>query len=352
MENNNSSNFKILVVTPFNEKEWRWHTKNIPGYMWKIRNLDIFGKKSWFWMLAALPWAIRAKRFDLVVTHHAQMSLCMAFWMKLFNIRIKHLAYGFNHGDGRFFEGLHGTMAKWAFKDMWGVVVYSIQERELYSERYGIPQNKFSFVHWAVDDPSLDQAWLQATQRLNPYVCSMGRNNRDWGLLMNTAKDIACDFIVVCDKGALDKYTVPKNVTVYHALTSEQCASILKNAIINVITLKDDSRGTGHVTIVNSMKLGTPFVVTDNKTIADYFLAEQHGLIYSPGNPDSMRGAIETLLLNVDLRQAQSSNCKIWADKWFSADASQRALEAILQSCRAGAELPPAFPPDWLPQGG
>lgn len=341
------SSKKIVVVTPFQSDDWVWFSEDLTEYEWSIKNLNLFSKKAWFWVLRVLPLIFQIARADLVVSLSPQMSLSTAIWMRLFGIRTPHLAYGFNHGDGRFFSGMHGVIAKWAFKGIWGVVVFSEAEKEIYSNAYGIPVEKFSFTHWAVKDPDTNDAWWSAQNFEGKYICSLGRNNRDWKSLLEAAQSIPVKFVLVCTRDALQGLNIPANVTVLHDLTSAQCSSIVKKALLNVVPILDDSRGAGHITVVNSMKLGVPLVITNNATLHDYFVDGQHGSVYDANNVISLENSIRKIILANDGDHVLSRQCKDFAEEWFTEAATKRSLEALLQSAFTGAPFPPGGPLSW-----
>lgn len=339
---------KILVITPFESDGWSWFSPDFKEYEWNIKTLNLFSKKSWLWVFSVLPLIVQILRADLVVSHHPQMSLSVAIWMRLLRIKTPHLAYSFNHGNGRFFIGLHGVLAKWAFKNIWGVIVFSEAEKKIYSSAYEIPHEKFSFTHWAVRDPEIDEAWWVSQSFDKKYVCSLGRNNRDWPLLLEVAKSIPVNFVLVCNKESLKGLDIPGNVTVLNDLTSAQCSAVVRGAIVNVVPILDDSRGTGHITVVNSMKLGIPLVIANNPTLRDYFFDGLHGHVYSVKNSKSLENAIKNAILESEQSDEFSRQCRYFSGKWFTEAASRRSLNALLLSVFNGAAYPPSSPPSWV----
>jgi glycosyltransferase involved in cell wall biosynthesis len=338
---------KIVVITPFRDDDWKWFSREMGHYAWDINNLDLYAKKAWLWVVNVVPLLRKIADADLIVSHHPQMSLSIAICMRFFGMKTPHLACSFNHGNGRFFRGIHNLLAKWAFKNVWGFVVFSEEEKKIYSNFYRQEINKFSFTHWAVNDPETDGSWWHQQNFPKQYICSLGRNNRDWRLFLEVAGSIPYPAVVVCNKSDLFGLIVPNNVTVLHDLTAEQCASVVAGSLLNVVPILDDSRGTGHITVVNSMKLGVPLVIANNATLRDYFIDGQHGYVYSVGSAVSLKKSILMVLEGDVQHSTLSRQCKEFASRWFAESSAKTSLEAVLSSALRGDSLPPASPIDW-----
>jgi len=63
---------KILVVTPFDEAEWRWFGEDFgkTDYEWSFLNLDLFGKKLHRWFISSIKVSREISKFDLVSHIH------------------------------------------------------------------------------------------------------------------------------------------------------------------------------------------------------------------------------------------------------------------------------------------
>jgi glycosyltransferase involved in cell wall biosynthesis len=339
---------KIIVITPFEKNSWEWFGAKTFDHEWQFKNLNLFKIKSWLWPIYIFLLLPKLAKADLVVSHYARVSLIVSILMKLLGIKTPHLAYSFNHGDGLFFSGIYQHLATWSFRSVWGVVVYSESERLIYSKYYNIPIEKFSFTHWAVKNPELDEDWWADKNIIGDYICSLGRNNRDWKLLLEVASKMNEKFVIVCVKNALEGLVIPSNVIVFYDITSAQSASLIKWAKLNIVPILDDTRGTGHMTIVNSMKLGIPLVIANNSTIIDYFIEGEHGYAYSVADATSLRLALDIALQNTVRIEILSNNCKEFAIRWFSEESSQASLKALLDAVLRRDALPPPSPPGWI----
>jgi glycosyltransferase involved in cell wall biosynthesis len=339
---------KILVVTPFDETEWTWFGGGFGdgAYAWEFRNLALFGKRPWAWLAAAWRVAREAPAHDLLITHHPYMTFYLALALKLARVAMPHYAFSFNHGNGRFFRGLMRKLAVEAFREVRGFVVYSQQEKRIYGDYYRIPRERFSFSHWAVQPPDVGGEQPAYLERLGPYVCCMGRNNRDFELFLEAVRELGVPAVVVSKTGRLDPRRMPSNVMLRCDIPEKEAFQILARSVLSVVPLKDASTGAGHITVVTAMQLGIPQVITRLPTVSDYFVDGTHGLFVEPGSKASLREAIARVWSQPEERRRMSEAARAFADRWLCEDASRRHLQQYLEAI-VGGGVPGPVPPGW-----
>lgn len=340
---------KILVVTPFDETDWRWFGDDFGdgAYRWDVRNLALDGKRPWGWLAASLRVAREARAHDVVITHHPYMTFYLALAMRLARVERPHHAFSFNHGNGRFFRGVLRRLAVSAFRDVRGFVVYSQQEKRIYGDYYGIPADRFSFAHWAVKPPDVSGPPPACLDGLGPFVCSMGRNNRDFELFIEAVGELGIPAVIVSRTGRLDPRSLPANVVLRCDIPEAEAFRILARAAVSVVPLKDASTGAGHITVVTAMQLGIPQVITRLPTVDDYFQDGVHGLFVDQGSKASLQGAIGRLWRDGEERRRMSAAAAGYAARWFDEEASRRHLRAYLAAAVEGAGAVPPVPPGW-----
>lgn len=338
----------VLVITPFGEADWRWLADYVPSdrFTWTFRNGNLFGRREHVW----LPYAIKALRhvkdYDLVVSHHPYMTLWVAFAMRLLGITKPHLAFSFNHGNKRFFQGVRLYIAKRVLPEVAHFWVYSNSERELFHRLYDIPVEKQSFSHWAVTPPDYDPELPEDLKRLQPYISCLGRNNRDYRTFFAAMAETPANAVVVCSPQSIQGLSVPPNVTVLQNIPLKEAMTILHGALFNVVPIQDASTGAGHMTIVNAMQYGKAQLLTDVSTVRDYFRGGEHGLWVDLHSVESMRIGIARLLEDVAFRERCERNALEFAEQWFSEAAAGRVLCAALDAWGEGKAFDLA-PPNW-----
>ena len=323
-----SCSAKILVATAF-DGNWRWLERHFEedSYIWTFHRKDLLhlGRKAL--VRHAMQAAWRARQHDVIVTHGPWLTLFTAFFLKIFMVRRPHLAFTFNHGNGIFFEGLMLRLARWVLPTVDYFVTHSTYECALLSEKYGIPIERMQFTHWAVDYPDQHAAILGD----EPYVCCIGRNNRDFPSFIEALEQTGVKGVIVCRKSDADFQDLPDNVTVYSDLSLQECQALTQHALASVIPLIDDSTGAGHMTIVMSLLYGTPVIVTDSAVVSDYAIAEKTALLVPRGDPDALANSIlllkESICMQVNLRRS----CLEFANENLTETAAAAFLRKMLQ---------------------
>ena len=337
----------IVVITPSDDLGWEWFGSKFEGHDWTFVNLNLFRRGALYWFWRAGIAVSRLKKGQVVASHYALLSLCVAFWIFILGKNNKHLAFSFNHGDGRFFRGILWRVALLVLRKVDAFFVYSNKEREIYSAYYHLPLNKFYFSHWAVQKNTMLDMPPPYIQASTPYICAMGRNNRDFAGLVEAVRGLSVNVILVCSPGAMDGISIPANVLVKSNLSLKECTNILAGSLFNVVPLKDASAGAGHMTIVSAMHYGIPSVITKVSTVSDYFFDGVHGLFFEPGSVEDLRSKLEYLLKHPETCHAMAQSCKDFASRWLYDDAAKRYLAAVLDAVSNEKEIP-RVPLGWV----
>ncbi|MEW6251267.1 MAG: glycosyltransferase family 4 protein [Planctomycetota bacterium] len=339
---------RVFVVTPFEDPAWRWLAPRLAAQPieWTFHNLSLFGQRQEHWLRAAWRAAPAAREHDLVISHHPYMTFHLALALLARGIRRPHLAFSFNHGNKRFFRGLQLRAARRLFRDVDFFIVFSEGERRLFHEMYGIPLERLGFQHWAVQPPVLASAPQAGHPEEQPYLCCLGRNNRDFATFLAAVADLPVRAVLVCPRHALNGASVPSNVTVLSDLTMEACMRILAGAVASVVPILDATTGAGHITIVAAMQLGRPQIVSRVETVREYFFERVHGWAVEPRSPVALRAALQELLGDPPLAARMGTAAARFANQWLSEAAAVRHLRAVLAAWRSARPYP-LEPPGW-----
>jgi len=334
---------KILLISPFKDNGWAWLSGYFPEHEWTINNNDLFGVKLPFWFLKAITSIRGVSKYDIVITHAPYMTLAVAFALFITGQgkKIRHFAFSFNHGNGRFFKGLYLLVAKKVLKNTSGFVVYSKAERMIFNEKYGIPLNKLSFCHWAVNRPELDEFAKDYIVNSKPYISCMGRNNRDFETFIDVMRvNPQLNAILVCPKGRLSNINLPDNILIKNDISMKESMSVLAHSLVSVVPIKDVSTGAGHITIVSAMQFGIPQLVTRINTVDDYFIDNHHGFYVELGDVESMSSKLNEIINNDELREIMSKEATDFSGKWFMEQSSVNFLKKYLEAIESNDSLP------------
>jgi glycosyltransferase involved in cell wall biosynthesis len=244
--------------------------------------------------------------------------------------RIPHLAWAFNFTDLP-----KGRQRDAMIRDLQAVerfVVFSQMERQLYADYFGLPIERFHFLHWGVASPlSIPEPRSIA----GPYVAALGGEARDYATLMAAARQRPdTRFVVIARPHNLLGIDVPGNVEVRTNLPWDQAWSLVAHADLALIPLLTGETPNGHVTLVGGMHLGKAQIVTDSRGVHDYAQHEENALLVPPRDPVALARAIERLQDDPDLRARLGGNAAAFAEEHCSeamtARGARRHVEALL----------------------
>jgi len=187
------------------------------------------------------------------------------------------------------------------------VIVHSRREAELFHDIHRIDARRFHFVPWGFDVPPFDMAPPPCA---TPFLCLIGRNNRDFESAIRLAEDHGHTVVIVTDgvKRPLLEGRASPRVTILYDLSFESCLSIMAQAAIQLILVEDGERGAGHISAVAGLFLGVPHVFTDVATLSDYLVDGVTGVGVPLKNPEAIAAAVARLSSDPALRTTLVDN--------------------------------------------
>jgi glycosyltransferase involved in cell wall biosynthesis len=241
---------------------------------------------------------ITDNQLDLVVSHGPYTTYYAEAFGRGRRRNIPHLAFAFNFTDIPTGPRLYAMRRAFARVDRFAV--YSSMERQLYSEIFGIPIDKFEFVRWGVAPPISIPEDREIAGR---YVAALGGEARDYPTFCEAARLLPqAHFVLIARPNNLMGLDVPRNMTVHTNLSWERAWSIMWHSDAVALPLRSEKTPNGLVTAVGSMYLGKAQVITDSIGLADYFCDEENALLVPAKDPTALATSIARLLDDSDLR--------------------------------------------------
>jgi len=223
---------------------------------------------------------------------------------------VPHLAFAFNFTDIP--QGQRLRAMQRAFRSIDRMVVYSQMERSLYSERFGVPIDRFSFMRWGVGPPI---ARPGARTIGMPYVAALGGEARDFATLCEAARRLPhIAFVLIVRPSSLEGVAVPDNVTVHVNLPFADAWSLVWHAAAALIPLRSEQTPNGLVTLVGGMHLGKAQVVTASAGLSDYVEDGKTALLVPARDSGAFAAAIERLIDDPTLRAGIGERARAFAD--------------------------------------
>jgi glycosyltransferase involved in cell wall biosynthesis len=247
---------------------------------------------------------------DMLVSHGPYTSYYIESVGRGARRDVPHLAFAFNFTDIPQGQRL-GAMQR-AFRSIDRIVVYSQMERSLYSERFGVPIDRFSFMRWGVAPP-ITEPRPRSIEK--PYVAALGGEARDFATLCEAARRLPhIAFVLIVRPSSLEGVAVPDNVTVHVNLPFADAWSLVWHAAAALIPLRSEQTPNGLVTLVGGMHLGKAQVVTASAGLSDYVEDGKTALLVPARDSGAFAAAIERLIDDPTLRAGIGERARAFAD--------------------------------------
>jgi glycosyltransferase involved in cell wall biosynthesis len=172
--------------------------------------------------------------------------------------------------------------------------VWANREVDAYSKAFGLPKEKFVYIPYHT---TLDNQDLEDVTKDGGYLFSGGNFQRDYKTLFMAVKDLPVQLEVACTIPEIFAgIDIPDNVFIKGYSHSEYLKK-MAGCKISIIPLDAKHlHSGGQQTILNSMWLGKPTIVTDPDGACDYIDNGVDGVLVTPENPEELRIAILKLL--------------------------------------------------------
>lgn len=261
----------IISCSPNFGEEWRWvsHHFQDRDWQWQFFKAPDKGARSQLGDIRAALQAIRQAaqhKHSVLVTHSPKISLRCAALCKIFRLKIPHIAYSFH------LDHLPTATKAWAMarcvSDIQRLVVYSSLEIDTYHNFFKIPKERIDMIHWGVKPPPIPQG---APLEQGSYICAIGSSNRDYKTLFAAMEHLPhIPLVAVAYPANCEGLHIPPNVRLRYDIPYTDVCNIVAHAKFMTLPLQGKESRCGHGTLVMSMFLNTPLVISDTEGIEDY----------------------------------------------------------------------------------
>ena len=214
-------------------------------------------------------------------------------------------------------------------------IVHSRLEVDRYLGLFPGLATVFAFVPFGLDIPIRERLFAEAASRGETcrLVVSAGRSGRDYATLFEAVAGMDVNLRVICDYGgAMPPVPHPPNVTVLTGIYGERYLEELFEADVVAVPLAAYDISVGQMVLIQALGLGRAIVVTDTPTIRDYVTDGHDALLVPPGDAAAMRGALQRLLEDVELRGVLGQNAKTTFDRNHKTSGSLSKMFAVIHA--------------------
>jgi hypothetical protein len=259
-----------------------------------------------------------------IITCFPQLALTTGLRKSLAMRKLPVVAWNFN--IGAIPTGAARRIAAFGFSFVNRVIVHSSGEIEAYSDCFNLPASRFRFV-------PLQASYREITleeDRSAPFLLAMGSARRDYSLLFDVLEQTGIPSLVVASPHAVAHLKRPPNVTIRAGLSESECLDLLQRARLHVIPVDNPRTASGQVTLLNSMILGRPTVVTRCMGTVDYARDSEEVLFVPPHDRAAMSEVITRAWYDESLRSRLGRQARTTAIARYSDQAIAAILDEVL----------------------
>ncbi len=328
---------KWLIAAPFiKDRQDRWLGAFVPGRQHAFeaipaayehdRSRARTGGSEWMdyfkhaWRV--LKFVPRARGTG-VITCFPQLPVALGLLSILTGKRFPIVAWTFN--VGKLPAGFKRTLSGIGLRRVDLIVVHSRNEIDECVACFGLPRERVVYVplQRALDPKP------RSEDTEHPYLLALGSANRDYRLLFQVLARQPRRAIVVAGAHALAGLEVPSCVEVRSGLSIEQCHELVLGARVNVIPVANATTASGQVTLLDSMGMGCPTIMTRCPGSVDYVEEGTTALLVEPQDAEGLSRAVETLWNDPELRARISAAGAAHVKACFSDEAVGAELGRI-----------------------
>lgn len=207
------------------------------------------------------------------------------------------------------------------------VVFYSSNQSDIFSEKLGVPRERLRCIPFGANPDFFKPTGVETKN----YIVSVGWDKgRDYGTLVEAARRLPVEVVLVCSPSNLFGLALPENVRVEYKVPISRLKALYAESLAVVVPTHDFAYPTGQTVVLEAMAMGKPVIVTANQGMREYVDDGRTGLLVPPGDPAAMRGAVDRVLNEPGLAQRLGTAArKAVEDQFNTVELSRRLAEVI-----------------------
>ena len=309
--------------------------------------LDIGNENWWrkvehkikFYISQPVKAFMRRNRYDVVISHGAQSGLIYELLASFSHKKPLHIMFDIGGLNGARINKIETPLIKFAMRKSPVIIIHSSRQLELYKQHYPNLYEKAHFVPFGTDFEYFNQQGTRhKAQSTNEdhekLLLSIGYAKRDYKTLCEAWKRAASgDYVlkIVGDESLAPQYSDCKNIQFSKKIPIAELMSITLNCTAVIVPLPEYLYSYGQMTILQSMAMAKPMIVTRTTSTTDYISQAPGVLAVEPDDVTSMSQALEKMchLGNEELKAMGAMN-QAYVQSHFNEQLMAKKIEEII----------------------
>jgi glycosyltransferase involved in cell wall biosynthesis len=243
---------------------------------------------------------------DVILSMSEKMALPTAAFLQLKRVELPHIVIAH-----KLSSGLNTYVFRaWPLHRQFAHVICLCRAQAEYAvSNMGLPPEKVDFAYDKVDH----HFFRPQNEGTGDYILAVGSEQRDYRTLIDAVTRIGCRLVIVASSPwFVGKTLVDTNgdVQVLHRIPYRELRDTYSKARLVVLPLKSVDYAAGVNTLLESMAMAKPVIVSRTKGIEDYVVDGETGLFVEPEDVSDLHDAIAAVLASTDLQQRLGTNAR------------------------------------------
>jgi Glycosyl transferases group 1 len=176
-------------------------------------------------------------------------------------------------------------------------------------------------------------------------VLASGRAACDWPTVFAAATLGDWPLTVVCgarDRRLVESLNASGRATVHFDISLDQHAELMRSASVYLLALRDHQVSSGQIRLSDTVRTGTPIVLSEVPGVLEYVSPEETALVFPPGDPVAAARKIGRLFddpaLGARLRQSAFERAGLWTREQYRDAMIALVLDAAEEASGRAAE--------------
>ncbi len=286
----------------------------------------------------ALAW-LRARKYDVVLSHGGQMGLVVGMLQSLFPFtrRTPHVMFDVGSISGGY-DGWQSPLVvsgcNLAIKSLSAIISHSSEQFTFYRERYPEAAKIAHFIPIGVDS---DQFQLEPCEQEDEIIC-VGYAMRDWKLLTRAYASFDTKTRLVLLGIPKDKCIQHPGITCVPRVGIDEMRRRIRKAKFVVLPIPDVDFCIGQQTFLQCMALGKAVLLPSIPAVRDYIKDGETGFLYDASSEQDFTWKLRALLSSSETVERVGRAARLAAESQFAETLMAERIVGLLRDIVRNSE--------------
>ncbi len=282
-------------------------------------------------LVEALSAVNRISKYSMIVSTSEKAAIPLSMLLSILRTKKPHVVMG-HHMSSRNKSALFRVWP--AYKTFSHIICVCQSQTDYVINQLGRPKSQVHFIYDSVDH----HFFRPMNEDDGGYVLAVGQEQRDYDTLLQALEGTGIRVVIVASSLWSSKNAKPDEngmATVLRNIPYRELRTLYARARLVAVPLFDVDYAAGVNTILESMAMAKPVIVSRTKGIKDYIVPGETGMFVSQSNPEAWRETILSLWDDPAQRRQLGANARQRVQESMNLDVYVDRVEAIARNALA-----------------